>query len=297
MDALLKFLVLVLVLTAPNFARPLSATPSTTPDQQFAAYCSACHSMNPPPKSAPPVRGIVMNYARVGDTRDSFISAVKRFVRQPSHEQAKLPMAVESFGLMPALPLPEESIAQIAGWMWDSIKGPRAEAFGAEDRARAIGEELALRLMKGVRAELEAAMQRGSLVNALSSCSEKAPAVAAGLTRQQKEGMTVGRISQKLRNPANAPDAFDLGVLDEYRRNADKQAKLSATGNGDYRYYKPLYVEAVCMSCHGPQAALSPDLSLELKRRYPHDKAVDYAVGDLRGLVKVVIPAAACALP
>ena len=61
---------------------------------------------------------------------------------------------------------------------------------------------------------LQQAIQSGGPVNGIAVCHEKAAQIAADLG--QKQEMLVGRTSLKLRNPANAPDNWELAVLKQF---------------------------------------------------------------------------------
>ena len=49
------------------------------------------------------------------------------------------------------------------------------------------------------------------------------------------------------------------------------------------RYMRALPTQALCLSCHGPGASLSPAVTAQPNALYPADKAVGYRVGDIRG--------------
>lgn len=87
--------------------------------------CSPCHSLEPPPKAAPPVRGIVMHYRPKHSDRESFAVAVSDFVHNTVTAEALLPQAKQRFGMMPPLPFDKEELKSIARWMWDvTLKTP-----------------------------------------------------------------------------------------------------------------------------------------------------------------------------
>ena len=61
---------------------------------------------------------------------------------------------------------------------------------------------------------LQQAMQSGGAVNSVAVCHDKAEQIATDLS--QNTGMLVGRTSLKVRNPANAPDNWELAVLKQF---------------------------------------------------------------------------------
>ena len=52
-------------------------------------------------------------------------------------------------------------------------------------------------------------------------------------------------------------------------------------------YSKPIFIEAPCLNCHGSSEQISAEVAEFLKNKYPNDKATDYNIGDLRGVISV----------
>jgi hypothetical protein len=46
---------------------------------------------------------------------------------------------------------------------------------------------------------------------------------------------------------------------------------------------RPIEIRGRCLHCHAPRQALSEGTRTWLARSYPEDRAVGYALGDLRG--------------
>jgi mono/diheme cytochrome c family protein len=69
------------------------------------SVCSTCHTVQPPLKAAPPLSHVARHYVdRYG--RDSAVAAIARWIPAPTRERSALPsMAIERWGVMPALPL------------------------------------------------------------------------------------------------------------------------------------------------------------------------------------------------
>ena len=53
---------------------------------------------------------------------------------------------------------------------------------------------------------------------------------------------------------------------------------------------KPLTVQPPCLACHGPEEGIAEEVRAALTQRYPHDQAVGYRLGDLRGAVTIKRP-------
>ncbi len=148
-------------------------------------------------------------------------------------------------------------------------------------------------LGQGLKNELMAAMKSGGPVAAVQVCKTIAPAMAEASSKAM--GLKVGRTALKVRNPANAPDAFEKRVLEDFVAKiaaGGDPAKLehaeTVTENGQklFRYMKAIPTAAVpCLTCHGSD--LAPDLKAEIDKLYPSDQATGFKAGDLRGAFTV----------
>ena len=119
---------------------------------------------------------------------------------------------------------------------------------------------------------------------AIEVCQVEAPRLAQ---RSARPDVTLGRTSHRLRNPANAPQAWMLPLLDEYRAgeiDGPRTVDLGPRGTG---YVEPIAMQPVCMTCHGD--AVDPALLSTIRDRYPEDRAVGFRLGELRGLFWAVV--------
>lgn len=168
-----------------------------------------------------------------------------------------------------------------------------------EEKAMEIGQTAAGKLAKRLQSELMAAMKKGGPSAAVDVCAEKAQLLTEQINRDfSTKGIIVKRTSLKLRNPLNAPDEFETSILKDFSEmkanNEEIRARVTAV-DGTYRFVSPIYVRGLCTRCHGASDKLDPSVKAILAKRYPRDKAVDYTVGDLRGIFSVVIPKSALA--
>lgn len=139
-----------------------------------------------------------------------------------------------------------------------------------------------------LKGELQAAMKEGGPSHAIPVCNVKAPEIARAMSKPPER--IVGRTSHKVRNPANAPDAWEAMVLDEFRQRAaagedlktmEKAALVQRNGRRTYRYMKAIPVGAICLTCHGSR--IDPGLKARIDSLYPEDQATGFALGKLRG--------------
>ncbi len=174
------------------------------------------------------------------------------------------------------------------------MESPEAAAQAALERARAATDRLGKRLMTELSAQLEA----GTPVAAIDVCSAIAPAAAAELSR---EGLLIRRTSQRVRNPANAADAWEQAGLLRLQEAVDRgeqppEIHQVDAAAGELRYLRPIGVGEVCLQCHGTVGQLDPEVRRRVAELYPEDRATDFSTGDLRGAfsarVRLEAPAA-----
>ncbi|MBK8503862.1 MAG: DUF3365 domain-containing protein [Saprospiraceae bacterium] len=98
----------------------------------------------------------------------------------------------------------------------------------------------------------------------------------------------IKRTSHRLRNPGNRADAQERAVIDDYLKlleNQNMPASKVVVSNDIVRYYAPIMMMENCIKCHGIQGKdiVTSDYEV-IKRLYPSDEAIDFKVGELRGI-------------
>jgi len=165
-----------------------------------------------------------------------------------------------------------------------SVDDPRLE------ESRSLVQSLAARL----KAELKEGLEQGGPVAAVNICKDVAPQIASEVSR--RSGARVMRTSLRYRNPGNAPEDWQVSVLEDFESRAaalKNPAPLEyfvAGKDGRVRYMSAIRIDGVCLACHGE--TLAPPLQERLDAEYPHDKAIGYRLGDVRGAFSVSWPAA-----
>jgi hypothetical protein len=156
----------------------------------------------------------------------------------------------------------------------------------AEEPQPTRGAELLAPFKRDLKAALQAGMAE-SPVAAISACQLQAPAIAQALSR---DGVRVGRASDRLRNPNNAAPDWVEPILNAYLKNpTDRAPKAVSLPNHKSGYVEPILLQPLCLNCHGSD--LSADVSKQLEERYPDDRATGFEVDDLRGVFWVEYPA------
>jgi hypothetical protein len=161
---------------------------------------------------------------------------------------------------------------------------PEPDATVLTGQAKASAAAFATAL----KSELTAAMQAGGPLQAIAVCNSKAPAIAREVSLQQ--GMQVSRVSERNRNPGNAPTEWQATVLQEFQarleagEHVDSLAwhDIQVTDDGrEFRFMKAIPTAPLCLACHGE--AIAAPVAAELAELYPDDKATGFREGDMRG--------------
>jgi hypothetical protein len=180
-------------------------------------------------------------------------------------------MAGVMLALMPGVGLAEE---------------PAADLSQARAAIAGLGESL--------KSELMSAMASGGPVAAIAVCQTAAPALSKAAGEQA--GLTVRRTALKVRNPANAPDAFERRVLEDFAVKimagtppgaVEHSEVVTTDGVRTLRYMKPIMMaDQPCSVCHG--GAVADDVKAKVSALYPDDQATGFKPGELRGAFSVL---------
>lgn len=148
------------------------------------------------------------------------------------------------------------------------------------------GDSIVNQTFDTLRKTLTRAIGEKGLAGAVEFCSTQALELTHAFTG---EGITVKRSSDKLRNPANAPDSVETRILSSFLQlkteNGELKPVLEKDAAGNYHYFKPIMLQAMCLNCHGDKTTqIEPDVWSVIQQKYPADAAFDYKEGDLRGI-------------
>jgi hypothetical protein len=167
-------------------------------------------------------------------------------------------------------------------------------------RARYLEEarKAANQVLTQIRTEMMREMERTGPIRSIVVCKYSAPEMTSGVSRQT--GMRVTRVSLKPRNRAlGEPDAWEQQILLDFERRLAKGEKVEALEASEmvtepvgrfFRYMKAIPVGQPCLACHGPTASMSEGVKAQLASEYPHDRAVNYELGQVRGGISVKKP-------
>ncbi|MFA7242242.1 MAG: DUF3365 domain-containing protein [Sulfuricellaceae bacterium] len=163
-----------------------------------------------------------------------------------------------------------------------------------QDDSRKVVKELVGQLGSKVQSE----MMSSGPVGTISVCKVIAPMATSEISR--KTGQRVTRVSLKVRNPLlGMPDAWEQTVLMNFeKRLTEKEspanmefAEVVTEPQGKYlRYMKAIPTQEVCLKCHGAPDAIAAPVKEVLNADYPHDKAIGYTLGQIRGAISIKKP-------
>ena len=160
------------------------------------------------------------------------------------------------------------------------------------DQYKAEAKKITGAFFEELKGELAKGMKAGGPVAAIGTCNTRAPALA--MEHSQSSGWNVARTSLKLRNPNNAPDAWETEVLKQFEQQRAKgegpdalvYAEIVKEGDEEYfRFMKGIVMPPLekmpCLMCHGED--IDPKTAAALDQIYPQDKARGYKAGQVRG--------------
>lgn len=174
--------------------------------------------------------------------------------------------------------------------------GEADEVDGAtRERVVALGDSAAMSLVRTLGGKLNGQLASNGPGGAIQFCAGEAQTLTDSVSDALGPGWEVKRTTRQTRNPRNAPDSMEALALQRFHAadsaGEELTSQVQRTEAGDYRYYMPLRLGHMCLECHGPRDGLDREVRDLLDNRYPVDQATGYAEGDLRGVVRVTVPA------
>ena len=176
---------------------------------------------------------------------------------------------------------------------------PVAQAQGsAESESIQDSRKVALQVSLALRTQLLREMQVSGPLRSLIVCKYNCPEILS--IQSRKTGWRVAAVSLKPRNSAlGMADAWEQKVIADFERrvaNGEKAETLEVIETikepqGRYfRYAKAMMVERLCLQCHGTRDQLPEPVKAQLAIDYPFDRAVDFRVGQVYGIVSIKRP-------
>ncbi len=174
------------------------------------------------------------------------------------------------------------------------ILGGLPFSIAAEDMDghKAEAKKITAAFFEELKGELVRGMKAGGPPAAVAVCNSVAPSIAE--KHSQDSGWDVARTSLKLRNPGNAPDAWETQVLMQFEERRAKgegpdtlaYAEVVEEGDGKhFRFMKGIVMPPLekmpCLKCHGEN--IDSATAARIDELYPQDQARGYQAGQVRG--------------
>jgi len=158
--------------------------------------------------------------------------------------------------------------------------------------------QTSVELLQTLAGKLKAQLEKDDPAAAVRVCRDIAPAISNSASRES--GWRVTRVGTRVRNPMlGMPDSWEQEGLADFASRAAKGetfAEMEYTGvvkesDGSYfRYMKPIGTKSLCLMCHGTPDQIPEAVKAVLNADYPHDAAINYKAGELRGAVSIKQP-------
>ena len=134
--------------------------------------------------------------------------------------------------------------------------------------------------------ELKNALSSGGISPAIEYCNLNALKLTDSLSRSMN--VVIKRATDRWRNPQNKASTQELAMIKFYQTELNKGNSISDSiliNENSKLYYAPIRINNLCLKCHGNENEIT-DYDF-IKRLYPDDRAVNYKLGELRGIWSV----------
>lgn len=299
------------------------ASPKDHPGKRLMENnCYVCHNPKTSKEGmiAPPMIAVKMHYINNDTTKESFINEVMAFLKNPSEEKSKMPGAIKKFGLMPYQFYPENTIKQIADYMFDheieepewfddhysKMHGerPRLKGLMGNEKGKGMGmrknqsssspqpstEERGMQMAQTTKAELGknlmGQIQKNGVIAALDFCNIQAIPLTDSMSVEYKA--QIRRVSDKPRNQKNQANAVELTYIQKFKNQIaanEEPTPIVTTMGKKVEFYYPIITNSMCLKCHGtPEKEIEKLTLAKILEHYPNDKATGYVENEVRGI-------------
>lgn len=277
--------------------------------------CYVCHSPTAGHDSriAPPMIAIKKHYLTDGISKAEFIKNIQSYVENPNEADSKMPGAVKRFGVMPKAQYPENTVEQIADYIYDyDIEQPewfddhfkeqggkghgKQNGRGMQNRNKQQAsvsdstltyEEMGLKYAMNTKAELGknlmGTIQKKGTLAAVEFCNIKAYPLtdSMAVVNQAK----IKRVSDKPRNPNNQANSSELVHITKFKKDVAAHLEpkpIIEETDETVQFYYPIVTNSMCLQCHGKN--VEPEVYKKITALYPKDKAIGYIENEVRGI-------------
>jgi len=104
-------------------------------------------------------------------------------------------------------------------------------------------------------------------------------------------GWTFRVVSDRYMAPQDKPDKWESIAIKEIMKSKERGGEFWSWDGDKFRFAKAIYVKEGCLKCHGSPEQIPSAIMKALRAKYGDnvDRAINYRVGDLRGIISVTI--------
>ncbi|CAM4209071.1 DUF3365 domain-containing protein [Zobellia roscoffensis] len=269
--------------------------------------CYLCHDpkTNMADRIAPPMEAIKRHYIDSTVSQKEFTEALIKWINDPETE-TKMPVVHGEFGPMPYLPSRDESLTQIADYIYNN-ELERPEGFdeyfklghtnGMEDCNCSdypdlsevfskIGMSYASDAKAALGGSLTKAIQEKGTVGAIGFCNLEAIHITDSVSSMKNA--VIKRVSDRTRNPNNKASAKELKYIAAFKETlagGNEVKPVVEIKDEEVAFFSPIITNGLCLQCHGtPNEQVLPETMVALNKLYPQDMATGYGENEVRGL-------------
>jgi len=149
------------------------------------------------------------------------------------------------------------------------------------------GAKIAKLTASHLQKTLKNAIKEDGLEYAIEICNIDALNLTDSISKS--ESVQIKRLAKKYRNPVNETDSAESELFKSYilewLGGRQLNPKIIPDDNGHPVYYNPIYVDKLCLNCHGEIGTnIESKLAKLINELYPDDKATNFKQGQLRGM-------------
>ncbi len=135
--------------------------------------------------------------------------------------------------------------------------------------------------------ELNRAIKERGTKGAIDFCNKNAIKITDSLSEEYD--VTIRRIAKKFRNAVNKTNAVESEIYKQYimewLSNETLKSKITINAENHPVFYKPIMINGKCLLCHGEAGkTIKKDVADKIAKLYPNDKAINFKLGQPRGM-------------
>lgn len=156
-----------------------------------------------------------------------------------------------------------------------------------------VGKSIAMETQQLLAKHLMQAIQDSGMNHAMQFCSAQAYPLTDSMS--QAFGVTIKRVTHKARNPQNKANPKEKLIIEGYMdqlKQGEMPGPLVEEQENARVFFSPIMITMpTCLKCHGvPGEDIQPEDYIILNSLYPNDQAVNFKMGDLRGMWRIDFP-------